>query len=37
MEIDHVILSTVILSPADVKRAVLSFWRENVHKRWLTP
>ena len=30
VEIDHEIFSTVILS-ADSRRAVVSFWRKNVH------
>ena len=31
VEIDHEIFSTVILSLADSRRAVVSFWRKNVH------
>ena len=31
MEIDHKIFSTVILSLPDSRRAVVSFWRKNVH------
>ena len=31
MEIDHEIFSTVILPSADSGRAVVSFWRNNVH------
>ena len=32
VEIDHEIFSMVILSlPADTRRAVVSFWRKNVH------
>ena len=36
VEIDHEIFSTVILSMpfADSRRAVVSFWRKNVHKYW---
>ena len=30
LEIDHEVFSTVILS-ADSRRAVVSFWRKNVH------
>ena len=31
VEIDHEIFSTVILPSADSRRAVVSFWRNNVH------
>ena len=31
VEIDHEIFSTVILSSADSRRAVVSFWRKNMH------
>ena len=31
VEIDHEIFSTVILPSADSRRAVVSFWRKNVH------
>ena len=31
VEIDYEIFSTVILSSADSRRAVVSFWRKNVH------
>ena len=30
-EIDHEIFSVVILSSADSRRAVVSFWQKNVH------
>ena len=36
VEIDHEIFSTVILPSADSRRAVVSFWRKNVHNTWLT-
>ena len=37
VEIDHEIFSTVILFPsADSRRAVVNFWRKNVHKYCLT-
>ena len=35
MEIDHEILSKDILSSTDSGRAVVNFWRKNVHKYWL--
>ena len=31
VEIDHEIFSMVILSSADSRRTVVSFWRKNVH------
>ena len=37
MEIYHEIFSKVILFPStDSRRVVVSFWRKNVHKYWLT-
>ena len=31
MEMDHEIFSAVILSLTDSRKAVVSFWRKNVH------
>ena len=36
VEIDLDIFSTVILSSADSRRAVVNFWWKNGHKYWLT-
>ena len=36
VEIDHEIFSAVIISSADSRKAVASFWQKNVHKYWLT-
>ena len=37
LEINYEIVSTVISLPStDSRRAVVSFWRKNVYKYWLT-
>ena len=36
MEIDHEIISMVILPFPDSRRAVVSYWQKYVHKYWLT-
>ena len=36
MEMDHEIFSSHSPPSADSSRAVVSFWRKNVHKYWLT-